>query len=84
MCSSTRTVSTAQPNQSGRRQTADGGYLVGGEVSYAVTSSYTESEIAVFKLDSTGALVWQRYYAAGVDARLIPLTQGQVSEAGRA
>jgi hypothetical protein len=50
------------------RQTADGGYLVGGEVSYAVTSSYTESEIAVFKLDSTGALVWQRYYAAGVDA----------------
>ena len=50
------------------RQTADGGYIVGGEVSYAITSSYTESEIAVFKLDSTGALVWQRYYAAGVDA----------------
>jgi hypothetical protein len=50
------------------RQTADGGYLVGGEVSYPVTSSYTESEIAVFKLDSTGTLVWQRYYAAGVDA----------------
>ena len=50
------------------RQTADGGYLVGGATSYAVTSSYTESEIAVFKLDSTGALVWQRYYAAGVDA----------------
>jgi hypothetical protein len=50
------------------RQTADGGYLVGGEVSYTVTSSYTESEIAVFKLDSTGTLAWQRYYAAGVDA----------------
>jgi hypothetical protein len=50
------------------RQTADGGYLVGGEVSYAVTSSYTESEIAVFKLDSTGTLVWQRDYAAGEDA----------------
>src|SRR5215467_1390439 len=50
------------------RQTADGGYLVGGEVSYAVTSSYTEAEITVFKLDSTGALVWQRDYAAGVDA----------------
>jgi hypothetical protein len=50
------------------RQTADGGYLVGGAVSYAVTSSYTESEIAVFKLDPAGALVWQRYYAAGVDA----------------
>jgi hypothetical protein len=50
------------------RQTADGGYIVGGEVSYTVTSSYTESEIAVFKLDSTGTLVWQRNYAAGVDA----------------
>jgi hypothetical protein len=50
------------------RQTADGGYLVGGEVSYAVTSSYTESEITVSKLDSTGTLVWQRDYAAGVDA----------------
>jgi hypothetical protein len=50
------------------RQTADGGYIVGGEVSYAVTSSYTESEITVFKLDSTGTLVWQRDYAAGVDA----------------
>ena len=52
------------------RQTADGGYFVGGEVSYAVTSSYTESEITVFKLDSSGTLVWQRDYAAGVDAYL--------------
>jgi len=50
------------------RQTADGGYLVGGEVSYAVTSSYTEAEITIFKLDATGALVWQRDYAAGEDA----------------
>jgi hypothetical protein len=50
------------------RQTADGGYIVGGEVSYAITSSYTESEIAFFKLDSTGTLVWQRDYAAGEDA----------------
>lgn len=50
------------------RQTADGGYIVGGEVSYVVTSSYTESEITVFKLDSTGKLIWQRDYAAGVDA----------------
>jgi len=50
------------------RQTADGGYIVGGEVSYVVTPSYTESEIAVFRLDSTGALLWQRNYAAGVDA----------------
>ena len=50
------------------RQTADGGYLVGGEVSYDVTSSYTESEITVFKLDATGTLAWQRDYAAGADA----------------
>jgi hypothetical protein len=50
------------------RQTADGGYIVGGEVSYVVTTSYTESKITVFKLDSTGTLVWQRDYAAGVDA----------------
>jgi hypothetical protein len=49
------------------RQTPDGGYIVGGEVSYAVTSSYTEAEITVFKLDATGTLVWQRDYAAGVD-----------------
>jgi hypothetical protein len=52
------------------RQTADGGYLVGGVVSYSVTPSYTESEITVFKLDSTGTLVWQNYYAAGEDAYL--------------
>jgi len=26
------------------------------------------SKITVFKLDSTGTLVWQRGYAAGVDA----------------
>jgi hypothetical protein len=50
------------------RQTADGGYLVGGEVSYAITPSYTESDITVFKLDATGTLVWQRDYAAGEDA----------------
>jgi hypothetical protein len=50
------------------RQTTDGGYIVGGEVSYSITSSYTESEITVFKLDSTGRLVWQRDYVAGVDA----------------
>jgi hypothetical protein len=50
------------------RQTPDGGYIVGGEVSYVVTPSYTESEITVFKLDATGTLVWQRDYAAGEDA----------------
>jgi hypothetical protein len=49
------------------RQTSDGGFIVGGEVNYVVSSSYTESEIAVFKLDSTGALVWQRNYAAGTE-----------------
>jgi len=49
------------------RQASDGGYIVGGEANYVVSSSYTESEIAVFKLDSTGALVWQRNYAAGTD-----------------
>src|SRR5246127_5153237 len=42
------------------RQTADGAYIVGGEVSYAVTSSYTESEITVFKLDSTGKAQFAR------------------------
>lgn len=62
------------------RQTADGGYLVGGEVSYTVTPSYTESEITVFKLDSTGKLVWQRNYAAGVDAYFLSL--GLTSDGG--
>ena len=55
------------------RQTADGGYLVGGEVSYVVNSSYTESEITVFKLNSTGTLVWQRDYAAGEEAYFLSL-----------
>lgn len=50
------------------RQTSDGGYLIGGEVSYVINANYTEAEITIFKLDSTGALVWQRDYAAGVDA----------------
>src|SRR5499427_4526178 len=62
------------------RQTADGGYLVGGEVSHVVTPSYTESEITVFKLDSTGKLVWQRDYAAGVEAYLQSL--GLTSDGG--
>ena len=52
------------------QQTADGGYLVGGQVSYVVTPSYTQSEIALFKLDSTGNMVWQHNYAAGLDAYL--------------
>src|SRR5215831_17842562 len=49
------------------RQTSDGGYIVGGDADYVINPSYTESEIAVFKLDSTGALVWQHNYAAGTD-----------------
>jgi hypothetical protein len=52
------------------RQTADGGYLVGGVVTYSITPSYSESEITVVKLDSTGTLVWQHNYAAGEDAYL--------------
>ena len=52
------------------QQTADGGYLVGGQVSYVVNPSYTKSEIALFKLDSTGNMVWQHNYAAGLDAYL--------------
>ena len=52
------------------RQTSDGGFIVGGDADYVVSSSYTESEITVFKLDSTGALVWQRDYAAGTDVYL--------------
>jgi hypothetical protein len=51
-------------------QTADGGYLVGGQVSYVVTDSYTKSEIVLFKLDSTGKMVWQRNYVTGLDTYL--------------
>ena len=47
------------------RQTSDGGYIVGGDANYVISPSYTESEITVFKLDSTGALVWQRDYTTG-------------------
>jgi hypothetical protein len=52
------------------RQTSDGGFIVGGDANYVVSSSYTESEITVFKLDSTGTLVWQRDYAAGTGVYL--------------
>jgi hypothetical protein len=44
--------------------------MVGGEVTYTVSPSYTESEISIFKLSSTGTLVWQRNYAAGEEAYL--------------
>src|SRR5215469_12101463 len=52
------------------RQTSDGGYIVGGDANYVISPSYTESEIDVFELDSTGALVWQHDYAAGTDVYL--------------
>src|SRR2546427_1683125 len=42
------------------RQTADGGYVVAGEIYY--------NQILVFKLDSTGTLVWQHVYAIGTDS----------------
>ena len=50
------------------RQTPDGGYIIGGELDYYVSASYTASEILVFKLDPTGTLVWQHDYSIGTDA----------------
>jgi hypothetical protein len=50
------------------KQTPDGGYIVGGGINYVVTSSYTESDILVFKLDSTGTLVWQHSYLIGTES----------------
>jgi hypothetical protein len=50
------------------RQTPDGGYVIAGGIFYYVSSSYTEAEILVFKLDSTGALAWQHDYASGTDS----------------
>src|SRR3989441_4295184 len=48
-------------------QTPDGGYVVLGELTYYVSASYAAAQILVFKLDSTGALVWQHVYAIGTD-----------------
>ncbi len=50
------------------RQTPDGGYIIGGELDYYVSASYTASEILVFKLDPTGTLVWQHDYSIGTDS----------------
>src|SRR2546421_2163650 len=50
------------------RQTPDGGYVVLGELTYYVSASYAEAQILVFKLDSTGTLVWQHVYAIGTDS----------------
>src|SRR5206468_930860 len=50
------------------RQTPDGGYVVLGELYYYITSTTTTTQILVFKLDSTGALVWQHVYAVGTDS----------------
>lgn len=50
------------------QQTADGGYIIGGDIVYYVSASYAESKILVFKLDSTGALIWQHAYESGTDS----------------
>src|SRR6266568_6049894 len=49
------------------RQTSDGGYVVAGGIDY-YTSSSTTSKILVFKLDTSGALVWQHNYLVGTDS----------------
>ncbi|HZY47098.1 MAG TPA: hypothetical protein VFE96_04805, partial [Candidatus Bathyarchaeia archaeon] len=49
------------------QQTSDGGFVLAGELSYSVSSSYTQSEILVFKIDSIGTLVWQHVYAISAD-----------------
>src|SRR5437660_967715 len=50
------------------RQTPDGGYVVAGGVDYYNSSSTVTSKILVFKLDSSGALVWQHNYLVGTDS----------------
>src|SRR5437660_315664 len=37
-------------------------------ITYYVSASYAEAQILVFKLDSTGTLVWQHVYAIGTDS----------------
>src|SRR5207253_85291 len=50
------------------RQTPDGGYVVAGGVDYYNSSSTVTSKILVFKLDTSGALVWQHNYLVGTDS----------------
>src|SRR5439155_26731332 len=54
------------------RQTSDGGYVVAGEIYY--------NQILVFKLDSTGTLVWQHVYAIGAESSA--QTLGLTSDGG--
>src|SRR3989441_6091678 len=50
------------------RQTYDGGYVVAGGIDYYISSSTVTSKILVFKLDTSGALVWQHNYLVGTDS----------------
>ena len=50
------------------RQTPDGGYVVAGGIDYYNSSSTITSKILVFKLDTSGALVWQHNYLVGTDS----------------
>src|SRR5256712_858542 len=50
------------------RQTYDGGYVVAGGIDYYNSSSTVTSKILVFKLDTSGALVWQHNYLVGTDS----------------
>src|SRR2546428_2022194 len=50
------------------RQTPDGGYVVAGGIDYYNSSSTITSKILVFKLDASGALVWQHNYLVGTDS----------------
>src|SRR3989454_2696363 len=50
------------------RQTYDGGYVVAGGTDYYNSSSTVTSKILVFKLDTSGALVWQHNYLVGTDS----------------
>ena len=50
------------------RQTPDGGYVVLGELYYYTSSTTTTTQMLVFKLDSTGTLVWQHAYTIGTDS----------------
>jgi hypothetical protein len=49
-------------------QTPDGGYVVLGELIYYTATGSATTQILLFKLDSTGALAWQRGYTLGSDS----------------
>src|SRR2546427_4175320 len=62
------------------RQTYDGGYLVAGGIDYYISSSTVTSKILVFKLDTSGALVWQHNYLVGTDS--YPESLALISDGG--